>query len=242
MDYGLQLYSIRDITDKDMDGALKMVSGLGYKYVEFAGFFGIPAADIRAMLDKYGLTVSGTHTGWQEVAERFDETVAYHKAIGNANIIIPGADFSTREKLDAFVDMANEFQPRLAAEGLTFGYHNHAFEFDTQPCGKTIYEHLAERTSLLLEIDTYWAYVGRQDPVAMMEQLKDRLRVIHIKDGSPEGEGTPLGMGAAPVKAVYDKAIELGVLMVVESETLTPDGITEAKICMEYLKKLEYSR
>ena len=80
-EYGLQLYSVRDITGKDLDGALAQVAALGYKYVEFAGFFGIPAEEIKAMLDKYGLVVSGTHTGWREIADHFEETVAYHKAM-----------------------------------------------------------------------------------------------------------------------------------------------------------------
>ena len=63
MEYGLQMYSVRDITDKDLDGALKKVAEIGYKFVEFAGFFGHSAQEVKDMLDKYGLRVSGTHTG-----------------------------------------------------------------------------------------------------------------------------------------------------------------------------------
>ena len=118
MEYGIQMYSVRDITEKNMDGALKALAEMGYKFVEFAGFFGIPADEIKAMLDKYGLKVSGTHTGWQEIAEHYEETLAYHKAIGNTRIIVPGADLTTKAKLDAFIDMMNEFQPKLAAEGV----------------------------------------------------------------------------------------------------------------------------
>ena len=175
----------------------------------------------------------------EEVAEHFEETVAYHKAIGNKTIIIPGCDLSTQEKLDEFVKMANEFQPKLAAEGIRFGYHNHAHEFRANEDGSMIYQQILERTTLDLEIDTYWAFVGGNDPVEMMERLKDRLIFIHIKDGDPEGHGTPLGMGQAPCKAVYKKAVEMGVPMVVESETCTPDGPTEARICIEFLKAQE---
>lgn len=239
MEYGLQLYSIRDITPEDMDGALRQVAALGYKFVEFAGFFGNTAADIRAMLDNYGLRVSGTHTAWGDVANNYDATVAFHKAIGCSNIIVPGCDLSTKEKMDEFIDIANKFQPRLAEDGITFGYHNHAHEFKLNLDGQIIYDEITRHTSLKLEIDTYWAYVGGKDPVAMMEALKNRLHVIHIKDGDRGGEGTPLGQGTAPVAEVYKKAVELGVPMVVESETLKPDGITEAKVCIEYLKSLE---
>lgn len=119
-EYGIQMYSVRDITEKDMPGALRALAEMGYKNVEFAGFFGIPAEEIKKLLDDNGLKVSGTHTGWNEIAEHFEETVAYHKAIGNTRIIIPGADLTTKAKLDAFIDMLNEFQPKLAAEGITW--------------------------------------------------------------------------------------------------------------------------
>lgn len=239
MEYGIQMYSVRDLASKDMDAALRQVSELGYKFVEFAGFFNIPAEEIKGMLDKYGLRVSGTHTGWKEIAENFENTVAYHKMIGNTNIIIPGADLSDQQKLDEFIAMANEFQPKLAAEGIRMGYHNHAHEFRANADGSNIEDQLVYRTNLELEIDTYWAYVGMQHPVELLERLKDRIHVIHIKDGSADGHGTPLGMGEAPVADVYAKAVEMGWPMVVESETCNPDGMTEAKICIEYLKSLE---
>jgi len=239
MEYGIQMYSVRDLASKDMDAALRQVSELGYKFVEFAGFFDIPAVEIKAMLDKYGLRVSATHTGWKEIAENFEETVAYHKIIGNTNIIVPGADLSDQQKLDEFIAMANEFQPKLAAEGIRMGYHNHAHEFRANVDGSNIEDQLVYRTNLELQIDTYWAYVGMQHPIELMERLKDRIHVIHIKDGTADGHGMPLGMGEAPVADVYAKAVEMGWPMVVESETCNPDGMTEAKICIEYLKSLE---
>ena len=239
MEYGIQMYSVRDITDKDLDGALKKVAEIGYKFVEFAGFFGHSAQEVKDMLDKYGLRVSGTHTGWNEVADHFEETVAYHKTIGNKNIIVPGADLSSQEKIDAFIKMANEFQPKLKAEGIEFHYHNHAHEFKPNEDGSMIYPQLVEKTNLGLEIDTYWAYVGGQDPIEMMERLKDRVHVVHLKDGTKDGEGTHLGKGTAPVKAVIAKATEMGIPMVVESESLTPDGVSEVTACFEYLMSLD---
>ena len=239
MEYGIQMYSVRDLAEKDLDAALRGVSELGYKKVEFAGFFGHSAQEVKGMLDRYGLQVSGTHTGWQEVAEHFAETVAYHHAIGNRNIIVPGADLDNQRKLDAFIEMANEFQPKLEAEGISFGYHNHAHEFRPNADGSMIHDQLVYRTNLNLEIDTYWAFVGMKHPIELMERLKARLRVIHIKDGSADGHGTPLGMGEAPVAEVYRKAVEMGLPMVVESETCKPSGMEEAKICIKYLKSLE---
>ena len=239
MDYGIQLYSIRDLTEKNLEDALRQVSEIGYRNVEFAGFFGHSAEEVAAMLRRYGLTTSGTHTGWDAILQNPEEIAEYHKAIGTNHIIIPGTDLWSRKTMDAFVANVNEVQPKLEAMGMTLGFHNHYKEFETMADGFVPYDEIVSRTALKLEIDTYWAYVAGRDPVALMEQYKDRLQFIHIKDGDARGHGTPLGMGTAPVAAVYRKAIELGVPMVVESETLTPDGIPEARICLEDLKRLE---
>lgn len=239
MQYGLQLYSVRDITEKNMEYALQKVAEMGYSFVEFAGFFGIPAAEIKRMLADNGLRVSGTHTGWHEVAHHFEKTVEYHTEIGNKNIIIPGADLSTRQKLDDFIAMVNEFGPKLAEHSIALHYHNHSHEFHPNSDGQIIYNELENRTSMLLEIDTYWAYNAGLDPVALLKRLAHRVRVIHLKDGNDKGEGFALGEGTAPVKAVRETAIALGMDMVVESETLKPDGLSEVKRCIDYLKTLD---
>ena len=115
MKYGLQMYSVRDITKDDLLGAIEKVGALGYHYAEFAGFFGVPAEQVKAKLDECGMEVSSTHTCWQELTEdRIAETIAYHKTIGNSFIIIPGADLSTQEKLDEFIALVNKAQPVLA--------------------------------------------------------------------------------------------------------------------------------
>lgn len=239
MEYGLQMYSVRDITQNDLPGAVAKVAQIGYKLIEFAGFFGHTAEEVNQMLADNGVTVSGTHTGLAELLNDYEGTLAFHKAIQNPIYIIPGHDLSTKEKVDQFIEDVNRLQPLLRAEGIEMGFHNHSGEFLPNKDGVIFYDELVARTSLLLEIDTFWAYAAGRDPVALMEQHKDRLHCIHIKDGFQNGEGMPLGQGTAPVAAVYQKAIELGIPMIVESETLTPDGLTEAKVCYEYLKTQE---
>lgn len=241
MKYGIQMYSLRDVTQNDLEGALADVAGMGYDNVEFAGFFGHSAAEVKGWLKKYGLTVSGTHTGWEELTDdRFAGTVAYHKELGNRRIIIPGADLSTKKKLDEFIEFVNRLQPKLAAEGIVLGYHNHSHEFLPNDDGLYIHAELERRTRLLFEIDTFWAFNAGQDPVALLERLAARVPVIHVKDGLKNGDGKPLGGGDAPVAAVVAEAKRRGMDMVVESETLSPDGPTEARLCIDYLKKLEH--
>ena len=241
MKYGLQMYSVRDVTEKDLCGALRQVAQLGYENVEFAGFFGHDGEEVAAWLKELGLRASGTHTGLNALEADFDGVVACHKAIGCDLVIVPYADAKTAAEADALVEKMQDFQKRLAAEGLRLGYHNHAHEFQPIEGGPSLMERFFTQTDLLLQLDTFWVYAAGEDAVGWMDRTAKtgRLPVIHIKDGFADGEGVPLGKGTAPVKDVYRKAVELDIPMVVESETLTPSGMEEAKVCIEFLKGLE---
>lgn len=239
MNYGIQLYSVRDAMKTDVRGTLKKIADMGYKFVEFAGFFGHTAEEIKAMLDECGLKISGTHSSFEDLRpSKIFETLAYHKAIGNPDYIVPGADLSTLEKIEDFSAVMNFAQPILAAEGIRLGYHNHSHEFAVMPWGSTIHGELERRTDVHFEIDTFWAFNAGCDPLQVMDRLKNRIHVIHLKDGFMGGKGIPLGQGEAPVKAVIDYAAKNGLAMVVESETLSPSGLAEAEACMEFLKSV----
>ncbi len=239
MDIGIQLYSVRDSMENDFEGTLKKVSELGYTSVEFAGFFGRSADEINELLKKYNLKLSGTHSFFDDLVNNYEETVAFHKAIGNKHYIIPGHDLWSQEKLDKFVAEVNPICERLAKDGITLGFHNHHKEFEVLENGEVVYEQLVYRTKLMLEIDTYWAFVGMKNPLGLLERLKDRVNFVHIKDGLADGNGKPLGLGEAPVKDIVAKAKQMNIPMVVESETCKPSGLSEAEICINYLKSLE---
>ena len=239
MKYGIQMYSLRDMTGGDLEGALRAVSEMGYRTVEFAGFFGHSAEAVRDMLAKYDLVCVGIHSGLGDLLNNFDETVAYHKTIGNTKYIIPGHDLSTKEKLDTFIAQCNELAPKLREHGIELGYHNHSHEFYEQSEGYYIHKELEERCDVFFELDTYWTFVAKLDPIATLERLGSRVKMIHLKDGNPEGNGYSLGSGSAPVAAVREKAIEMGLDIVVESEGCDPTGKEEVERCINYLKTLD---
>ena len=236
--YGIQLYSVRDAMEKDVRQTLLEISKMGYASVEFAGFFDHTAKKIKEYLDEAGLVCSGTHSSFEDLRpESINETIAYHKEIGNPYFIVPGADLSTLEKIEDFAAVMNYAEPILKKEGIRLGYHNHSHEFVVMPWGSTIHSEIERRTTVDFEIDIYWAFHAGIDPVATIDRLKDRIKVIHIKDGLKNGEGFPLGMGEAPLKSVIDYAKKNDIYMVVESETLNPTGLAEAKICIDYLMR-----
>ena len=58
---GLELYTVRNLMKDDVDGTLAKVAAVGYREVEFAGYFNHAPADIRAMIDRRGLTSPAAH-------------------------------------------------------------------------------------------------------------------------------------------------------------------------------------
>lgn len=244
MKYSIQLYSLRDVAEKDLEAGLKAVSEMGYKKVEFAGFGDKTAEEAAELLKKYDLEVSASHLSLNDVKpETIEKTIADLKAIGDKCPCVPGMSISTKEKLDESISVLNFAYDRFEKEGMKLMFHNHWKEFLPNDDGQIPFDEIYNRTKVNFEIDTYWAFVANRDPIKLIEKLHNegRLEHIHLKDGTGEAKGSagrPLGMGSAPVKAVHDKAVEMGVDIIVESETLTPSGIEEARICIEYLKSL----
>jgi len=252
-EYGLQMYSLRDITRDSMRMALEKVAEMGYKYVEFAGFFDYTPEQIKIWLDTFGLKCSGTHTSISLIdPDKIDETIRYHKIIGCDNLIVPGCDWSTPEKAKDVIDTFVFASKKLRENGIRFGYHNHSLEFFANPCGITFEDEVIEKTDAELEIDTFWLFNAGIDVIDYLETHKDRISVIHLKDGVPsdndkknfdhvnEGvEGLSLGSGKAPVKEICEWATRNGVIMVVESEGLQPTGLEEVKRCIDYLEAIE---
>lgn len=251
--YGIQMYSLRDITKDSMRKALEEVARMGYRYIEFAGFFDYTPEQIKQWLDELGLICSGTHTGMDAIMpETIDETIRYHKIIGCQNLIVPGCDWSTPALADATIDALNFAQKKLAENGIRLGYHNHSKEFFPTADGIVFEDEVIARTDAELEIDTFWLFNAGLDVIGFLEAHKDRIRVIHLKDGIPSEpenrnydrvhdgvKGLSVGQGRAPIDEICQWAKKNGVLMVIESEGLDPTGLEEVGRCIEYLRTLD---
>lgn len=248
--YAIELYSLRDITENSMRLALQKSAEMGYTGAEFAGFYDYTAEQIKLWCDKFGLTPVATHTGLGALdAANIDATVKYHKTLGCTQIVVPGADWSTAEKMEANIAALNAAQKQLAACGIRLGYHNHSHEFLKTAYGKYIFEELAARTDLLFEVDTFWTYNAGVDTIPFLEKNKDRVFLIHLKDGIPTDAlnrnikdcyngvaGKAIGEGTAPVADVIAWSNANRIPMIVESEGLQPTGLDEVGRSIEWLK------
>ena len=253
MEYGIQMYSLRDIAEKDLKEALRVVAQLGYKFVEFAGFFGNSAETVKSWLDEFGLESIGAHIGTDGLeTDKIEASIAYQKTIGSRYLTLPFADYGTDEKFDYNLGILNEASQRLAKEGITLCYHNHSLEFYEAPNGKIPMTEILEKTNVGLEPDVFWITNADISALNFLEENKSRIELIHLKDGKinreikgsfdgwfREAKGLSLGLGDVPVKDIVKWAKENCVPVIVESEGLEPTGPDEVGRCIDYLKSIE---
>ncbi|HTK47260.1 MAG TPA: sugar phosphate isomerase/epimerase [Gemmatimonadaceae bacterium] len=193
---GVQLYSVRDRMEKDFTGTLEGVAKIGFEEVEFAGYFNHSPEDVRALLDRLGLRAPSSHIGLDQLQKDLAGEVKIAKTIGHEYITVPALIPPLVGKV------APDYWPKTAAEfnriaralkddGLGFAYHNHSFEFEKLPDGRTGYDVLLAETDPALvkfELDLLWATVAGQDPVAMFQRSPGRFVMWHVKDVKGLGE------------------------------------------------------
>lgn len=185
---GLQLYSVRDDLAKDFEGTLKKVADMGYEYVEFAGYYGKSAEELKEVMDKYSLKCISVH---QVPAPFFDEGHGIIDFLADLGIKYCAIPWYERSKLeygtpvwDETIEKIKAYSAALAEKGIKTLYHNHDFEFDKID-GKCIFDRLYETLDsgiLNPQIDTCWVRYAGYDPVEYIEKYADRLDVIHLKD------------------------------------------------------------
>ena len=249
INYGIQMYSIKDVASVNLKEALRIVAEHGYKYIEFAGFFGNDASDVKSWLDEYGLTVSGTHTGLGALSpENIAATVEYHKAIGCDYVIVPHASWATEENLNANIDAMNYAYDYLKKEGLKLAFHNHSTELVDYPYGKVPMDEIISRTELEIEPDVFFFHNCGLDAIEFCEKYSSRIKYIHLKDGTypvdsnrdwsnihSDISSTVSGQGMVPVADIARWAINNGKQIIVEVECKDSGAVVTGG-CIEYLR------
>ena len=245
---GIQMYTFRDVTKDDLLGALKKVADIGYQAVEFAGFFGHSAKDVRRALDEYGLKAPSAHVGLNfQKPDKFEadlrREIEYALELGLEYVITPAAPFrdvKNEEELEAVIGMIDRASRIVTAAGLKYGYHNHDFEFRTIG-GKTIIDRLLERVPaerLIAQFDLGWVHVGGHSPAEYLRCYKGRVPIAHFKDFVQGRDDTEIGRGAVGYDAVLPAALEAGVeIIIVEQEKFKASPFESAAISLEFFRK-----
>ncbi len=237
---GLQLYSLRNECQKDLPAMLAAVSKIGYRGVEFAGYHGRSAKELRQMLDDNGLVACGTHTPYESVLEaKLKETIEFNQVIGNKFLIVPWMTGKTKQEWLDKAKLFNELADKVKAEKMWVGYHAHAHDFQKFD-GESAWDLFfgTTKAAVIMQLDTSNCCEGGADPVAVLKKYPGRARSIHLKanGGGPEAV---IGEDKVDWKAVFEFCESKGKTQwyVVEHET-SKDPLDAVKRNFEALKKM----
>lgn len=239
MKFSIQLYSLRDLVS---DGAsflalFPKLSAMGFGGVEFAGYHGLSAEEIRAALDAAGLVATGAHVSLDNfLPDQLPQTIEFHKKLGLRSIGVGWAPHSTADEAAASCAVLAAACKAAAAEGMVIYYHNHDGEFRPRADGsRAIEEFLA---ACPLELDCWWSYVAGEDTYKFITEHREGICHLHIKDGNlATRRPLALGEGENDLAAIVRGAQALGLeWLTLENDDPVPDGLSDAARSMAWLK------
>lgn len=197
---GVQLYTVRDSMATDVEKTLQGIAGIGYTEVEFAGYFTHPANEIRAMLDRYGLSSPSTHVNGEAVQNDPNPFVDLAAEIGHDYVTIAYMQQENRQTADdwkRWAEVANRLGEACRSNGMRAAYHNHDFEFQAVD-GVVPFEVLLTETdadNLDFEVDFYWVREAGKDIRDVLAMAPERMTMSHIKDRRVDGSMADVGDG-----------------------------------------------
>jgi len=242
---GLQLIVYGGRQGKDLLGVLREVAEVGY--VGFEGGVNMvedPGVDgLKAVMEETGLALAGMHSGYAAYTDPAAVASAIEglKSCGSQYLICSGvAEGDGIEQYEKAAETFNGVGAQCKEAGVTFCYHNHAWEFQSFDGVKGIHRlcELTDPDLVKLCIDVYWVFIGKEKPEEFISRYADRAGYYHFKDGE-EGTFIELGKGSVDLPAATDAALEAGADWIVceqdRSELEPKVSIAES---FAYLKKL----
>ena len=212
---------------------------MGYVGVEFAGLQGRTPKEMRRILDDLGLVTSSIH-GAMPNKENLAEILDTARTLGFTRHVSGfGPDqFKTKEETLKAAAVAQQAADLLSGSGVSFGIHNHWWEFDKTIDGKYPHElFMAAAPGVFAEIDTYWVKVGGADPAAIVKKYGKRAPLLHIKDGPGNNKEphTAVGGGIMDWKKVIGAAVPETEWLIVELDSCGTDMVQAVADSYKYL-------
>jgi len=259
---GLQLYTVRDAMKSDFDGTVAKVAQIGYKEVEFAGYFDHSPKDISDLLKKNGLTAPSCHVPYDTVQNKWEQQIAAAHVIGHKFIVCPWIDPKQRQEPDGYKRAADLFQKAGEVSkkaGIQFAYHNHTFEFQPSEAlgGKLPYDILlaTDPNYVKMELDLCWIEVAGKDPIEYFNKYPGRFPLVHVKDmkvlpkgaegptASPDKEMpnmTDVGSGVIDWKYIFSHAQNAGIQHYFVEHDFPADPFASISKSYAYLSALTF--
>lgn len=251
MKLGAQLYSIRKLlqTPTDLRKSFEEIAAIGYENVQLSAAGPIDPHELKSIVDDTGMSIVCTHVSFQDLIEKTDTLIEEHKIFGSPVIglgYMPKEFQESEEGLNAFFEAILPAARRVQNAGLTFAYHNHAFEFHKTADGsRTLFDVMLERCpdwSFIL--DTYWVEYAGYSAIDYLKRVGGhRLSNVHFKDMARDDSRAicPCGEGRLDFRAIAQVCNELGVknaLVEQDNANATPDPLGEMKKSFLHLRPI----
>ncbi len=238
----LQLYSLREAAAQDILGVLKTTADLGYQGVEFAGYQGVSTTAIKDALAANNLTAVSAHVGYPLLQNSLDEVIADAQTLGLPYVVCPAAPRDQMTDAAAWKSFAKELTTigqTLKAEGIAFGYHNHAFEFAKED-GEyflDIFFQEADPNAVFAQLDLGWVMAGGENPITYMQKFAGRCPLVHVKDFDSSKKQTDVGEGNLDLDGVVKSLDPVGVQwMIIETEEYEVSPVASVTAGLNNLK------
>jgi sugar phosphate isomerase/epimerase len=243
---GIQLYTLRTLMDKDLEGTLAKVADIGYNEVEFAGYFGRTPKQIRALLLSNRLTSPSSHIPLPANNDAWSRALDDAREIGHEWAVIPWLDDTMRKADDwpRHADRFNQLAAKARDAGMRFAYHNHDFEFMKIGDGTGLDVLLSKTDPALVdfEMDLYWVTKAGADPLDLISRYPKRFKLMHAKDATaaPERAMAPVGQGTIDFAKIFERERTSGMQHVYVEHDQPADPIQSATASYQYLAALKY--
>jgi sugar phosphate isomerase/epimerase len=262
---GMQLYTVRADLQKDFDGTLAKVAAIGYKEVEFAGYYGRSAYEVRDVLKRHGLSSPASHIDYPTVStpDKWAKTLDDARVMGNTYLVNPWIDEPVRNQPDFWKRAADVYNTAAAAakkHGIQFCYHNHNFEFYPRQDagGKTPMDVLLESCDpqlVKIELDLCWIAAAGKDPLDYFHRYPGRFPLVHVKGlrkvPPPTPDATPIPQVLPDVtdvghddvvdwKRIFAKAKEAGIKHYFVEHDNPKDAFASLKVSYDYVSQLTF--
>jgi len=243
---GIQLYSVRRVLERDFEGTLARLASIGYKEVEFAGYFERKPEKVRLVLDRHRLTAPSGHVPIEIVRRDWAQALDTAQTIGHRYVVVPWLPEEDRRTLDDLKRVAAEFN-RLGEEarhaGIRFAYHNHDFEF-APVNGRLLYDVLLAETdqaNVGFELDLMWITKGGQDPLTYFGRYPGRFEMVHVKDstGKPDHQQVDVGSGTIDFRRIFAAREQAGIRHFFVEHDDPADELAFARTSYDYLARLQ---
>lgn len=251
---GVQLYSVRDKINQNLDQTLQRLAEIGYNSAEAAGynvsdgtFYNTKPATFAKKMSDLGLQLNSSHTVFEpNVAEK---VFADAKAAGCRYLVYPYLAEPKRENIDGYKATAEIFN-QLGEIGreydIQFGYHNHAFEFDSMDgqIGMDVLIGETDPELVTFELDLYWITHAGYDPVEYMQKHPGRFALWHIKDmvKAEDKFFAPVGSGRMDFERIFAIKDTAGMeLFFVEQDRFRDyDAMESVEMSYKYLSNADF--